>query len=909
MNRTEGGADGELRRGPRWFALAVLSALAAFDAETGAAPGQTDAGPGRAEVMQLVEVLDDDIRPSEETLARVDELLGQLDALDARDRARALAVAANASLRAFGEHTLGLAFEAVEACRDAGLESELPRALSVYGTSLSQAGEYEEAFDVYAESVEAARRVGDDVQLAGSLSSWAITSRRSGAVEAALDLASEAFELATELDDPVRLTGVIGNNIAYWSLELGRLEEARALFEKLLTETDHIKLRYSMESGLAHITLLEGHPAQARRMLDVAIERGGELVDGPFLAAGSLLRAKTFAAEGDFERAIALCRAAMPGLEAWPNQQGVCRIELGRALCASGNSTEGLQLLKEVAENNADVTVRLSALEALAGCLADEGSLREAYVTLQRAKEQEEAIHTQDSLRQVSTLRSRMNAELELREMEREAALAAAAEEIARLDARHAALEAQNAQAETRRERTLRNSILLGSVLLFAFGVWGSRSIVHRRVARQRLEDETLHNRKLESALAERTQSLLRESEARLALERRLERHHRDQALGQLTAGVAHDFNNLLQVILNSAEIIRESLGEGATADQEDLLAACIRSTQMGQGITQQLLSYARHSLLDPGPTRIDEFFEESHELFRSAVGEGIGLEYADHTDGATLLLDRAQLTTACINLLSNARDALPRGGSVTLFACRMDLKDIPEGLNVAPGEHDPVREVVRLSVRDNGVGMTTEALERVCEPFYSSKPSEEAGTGLGLSTVTGFVGQSGGDLRITSAPDQGTTVELYFPILPGVRRPDAVGPSPAESPSLDLGRLLVVEDNDIVQEVLIDTLASLGLTDVTAVTTAEEAWTQVHRDSDIEVVLSDIRLPGPMDGVELAERIRRLDRSVHVVLMTGYTGRANTKYPVPILKKPFLRKDLVAALRAADRTPVQGVT
>ena len=892
------------------FAILALG-TGASGGPGGVAPLQDEGGSERSDVADFVDQLDYDLRPSEETLANVDELLAQLDSLEGEERARALAVAANASLRAFGEHTLGLAFEAVEACREAGLESELPRALRVYGTSLSQAGEYEEAFDVYAESVEIARKIGDDGQLAGSLSSWSITARRAGAVETALDLASEAFELATELDDPVRLTSVIGNNIAYWTMELGRLDEARTLFEKLLVETDHIKMRYSMESGLAHIALLEGDPEEARRLLDIAVERGGKLVDGPFRAGGILLRARTYAAEGDFVRTRDLCRQALSGLEPWPKQHGVCRIELGRALCKLGDTTGGLGLVRDVAENNADATVRLTALEVLADGLADQGSMEEAYAILLRAKEQEESLQTKDSLRQISTLRARMNAELQLRELEREAALAAAAEEIARLDAQRAELEAQRAQAEIQRERTLRNAALAGAALLLACGVWAARSVVHRRIARQRLEDETQHNRQLESALAERTDSLRQESEARLELERRLERHHRDRALGQLTAGVAHDFNNLLQVILNSAEVVRDSLGNRVTATQSDLLSACVQSTKIGRGITQQLLSYARRSLLDPTPTGIGEFFEESHELFRSTLGEEVGLEFADYSDGALLLLDQAQLTTAFINLLSNARDALPRGGTVTVVASRMGRDTLPEGLSVTAtdGSSGSAGEVVCLSIRDDGVGMTPDALERACEPFYSSKQGETAGTGLGLSTVTGFVSQSGGDLRIASAVDQGTTVELYFPILSAAQLPAPRPRVASDRPLSSLGRLLVVEDNDSVRRVVIKTLASLGLDEVVEATTAEEGWMRVREDRRIEVVLSDVRLPGAMDGVELAKRIGGLGRSISVVLMTGYTRGIDPEYQGVVLRKPFQRQDLIAALTPPERKPALGAT
>ena len=382
------------------------------------------------------------------------------------------------------------------------------------------------------------------------------------------------------------------------------------------------------------------------------------------------------------------------------------------------------------------------------------------------------------------------------------------------------------------------------------------------------------------------------------------ERAQRMHAIGHLTGGVAHDFNNILTVITGNLELLEMQMGNGA---ERALVEDALEASALGAKLTDHLLSFARRGalspqLLDPGET----------------VGHMIGL--LDRTLGAqyrivthidpeiwSIRTDAAQLQTAILNLAVNAQQAMVEGGVLTISIENIVIDDgyIAQEVDVETGEY------ARISISDTGEGMSATARRRAFEPFFSTKP-EGKGTGLGLSMVYGFVRQSGGHVTLYSEQGQGTTLGLYFPRAqanPGEAVDDASTLEPIPT-VLALGGgkcVLVVEDNPAVRTVTLSRLAALDYVTVEAAD-ADEALEVLARKSDIDLVFSDIIMPGSMTGLELAHQLRASYPALKVLLTTGFAGEARPEDPATdlngllhgfeLLQKPYRQADLAQALR-----------
>jgi signal transduction histidine kinase/ActR/RegA family two-component response regulator len=394
----------------------------------------------------------------------------------------------------------------------------------------------------------------------------------------------------------------------------------------------------------------------------------------------------------------------------------------------------------------------------------------------------------------------------------------------------------------------------------------------------------------LEQRVAAQTAELMRAEEA-------LRQSQKMEAVGQLTGGLAHDFNNLLAGISGSLELMQTRLQQGRFKDVERYMAAAQGAAKRAAALTHRLLAFSRRQTLDPRPTDVNRLVAGMEELIRRTVGPGIALEVAARGDWPALV-DPSQLENALLNLCINARDAMPEGGRITVETgnAAMDARaarrhDLPEG------------EYLALSVTDTGTGMTPEVIARVFEPFFTTKPIGE-GTGLGLSMIYGFAQQSGGQVRIASAPGEGTTVSLYLPRHDGPAPADAEATAIAELPRAAEGEtVLVVDDEPTVRMLVTDILEDLGYTAIEAADSA--AGLKVLRsDVRIDLLVTDVGLPGGMNGRQMAEAARQTRPDLKVLLITGYAETAilgtGTLAPgMSVLTKPFAVEVMAARIRS----------
>jgi two-component system, cell cycle sensor histidine kinase and response regulator CckA len=388
---------------------------------------------------------------------------------------------------------------------------------------------------------------------------------------------------------------------------------------------------------------------------------------------------------------------------------------------------------------------------------------------------------------------------------------------------------------------------------------------------------------------------------ARASLEEQLRRADKLQAIGELAGGVAHDFNNMLAVIGSYTEMVMADLADD-DPHREDLQE--VRSaTDRACALTRQLLAFGRRQLLQPVVLDVDDVVADMKRMFQRVLPENIELVTHGSTRSA-VRADRGQLEQVVMNLVVNARDAMPDGGRLTIATSQIDLdaSSIELGTGVTPGPH------VALLVTDTGSGMSPEVRARIFEPFFTTK-AVGRGTGLGLATVFGIVQQSGGHILVDSEPGRGTTIRIYLPALED--SPDATRFASTPSPSAGSETVLLVEDNDAVRLVAARILRQSGYRVVVAQTpdAAIREWTG---GAHFDVLLTDLVMPG-MDGRTLAATLAARTGPLRVLYMTGYAGDTFASEPfepgTPVLEKPFTPTTLTRKLRdvlaAPPRSPI----
>jgi len=409
-----------------------------------------------------------------------------------------------------------------------------------------------------------------------------------------------------------------------------------------------------------------------------------------------------------------------------------------------------------------------------------------------------------------------------------------------------------------------------------------------RRAAGPHARETILIPLRDESGRVARLVGSSRDVTARKENEAILRQAQKMEAVGQLTGGMAHDFNNLLTVIVGGLEGIRRAPENQERIGRYSGLA--LDAAQRGAKLTQQLLAFSRRQALQPKVVDVNALLADFAALMGRAAGEAVELEVAPSVEAACARLDPSQFEAAILNLVVNARDAMPSGGRIRVAVEGRELA-ADNMLGVAAGPY------VVVSVADTGAGMPPDVLERVFEPFFTTKEVGK-GSGLGLSMVYGFVRQSGGQVRIESLVGRGTTVRLYLP-AESRAKPEAQGPDDA---SIDVGgseTILLVEDNADVRAMAEAGLAELGYR-VLSARTALEALDVLQGREPVDLLFTDVVMPGGMSGLELAREAQRLRPGLPVLATSGHVGSAEASGApdVPILSKPYLRADLARALR-----------
>ncbi|WP_407943266.1 hybrid sensor histidine kinase/response regulator [Methylobacterium brachiatum] len=395
----------------------------------------------------------------------------------------------------------------------------------------------------------------------------------------------------------------------------------------------------------------------------------------------------------------------------------------------------------------------------------------------------------------------------------------------------------------------------------------------------------------LEHRVAERTAELTRVEDA-------LRQSQKMEAVGQLTGGLAHDFNNLLAGISGSLEMMQNRMQQGRFQDVERYMAVAQGASKRAAALTHRLLAFSRRQTLDPKPTDVNRLALGMQEMIQRTVGPSIPIEVVGAAGLWPALVDPSQLENALLNLCINARDAMPDGGRITVETANKWLderaarqRDIPEG------------QYLSLCVTDTGIGMPPEVIARVFEPFFTTKPLGE-GTGLGLSMIYGFAQQSGGQVRIYSEIGQGTTVCIYLPRHYGEIEDDEQSVKLDTLPRSEQGEtVLVVDDEPSVRMLVTDILEDLGYTAIEAGDSAA-GLKLLQSNVRIDLLVTDVGLPGGMNGRQMADAARVTRPSLKVLFITGYAenailGNGHLAPGMAVLTKPFPIETMAARIRS----------
>ena len=411
------------------------------------------------------------------------------------------------------------------------------------------------------------------------------------------------------------------------------------------------------------------------------------------------------------------------------------------------------------------------------------------------------------------------------------------------------------------------------------------------RHAYKALEEEGKQRRGAETLLQR-----FRETEA---TEMQIRQAQKMEAVGQLTGGIAHDFNNILTVITGTIEILGE-----AVADRPQLakIARLIEeAASRGAALTQHLLAFARKQPLQPTSVDINALMVDTVKLLQPTIGERVGIDFVPGEDVAPALVDASQLATAILNLALNARDAMPNGGQLRIETANVELQDN----RIQAYDGPAAGQYVMISISDTGHGIAAGDLNKVFEPFYTTKEVGK-GTGLGLSMVYGFVKQSKGHITIQSEKGRGTNILICLPRADAEATP-VVKTRVPERAELGHETILVVEDDPLVRSYVLTQIRSLGYRTLSA-SNGLEALAVLRGPEQIDLLFTDVIMPGAINGRELSIEASGLRPGLKVLFTSGYTENAidhdgRLDHGVQLLKKPYRRSDLASMLRIALTT------
>ncbi|MFL5239728.1 MAG: response regulator [Rhizomicrobium sp.] len=386
-----------------------------------------------------------------------------------------------------------------------------------------------------------------------------------------------------------------------------------------------------------------------------------------------------------------------------------------------------------------------------------------------------------------------------------------------------------------------------------------------------------------------------RDVSERQNLEEQLRQAQKMEAVGQLTGGLAHDFNNLLQGIIGALDRAQHRIQQGRASEADRFIGAAIESANRAASLTHRLLAFSRRQTLDPKPTDANKLIAGMEDLIKRTVGPNILVEVVGSAGLWPTLVDAPQLESAVLNLAINARDAMPNGGKLIIETANKWLDDrAARERDVLPGQY------VSVCVTDTGVGMSPEVVARAFDPFFTTKPIGQ-GTGLGLSMIYGFARQSGGQVRIYTEVGKGTTMCLYLPRHFGISEEPEVTSS--HEPDQGFGETVMIVDDEATVRMLVDEVLTENSYRVLEAPDAASAMKILNSDQSIDLLITDVGLPGSMNGRQLADAARTTRQNLKVLFITGYAenaavGNGHLEPGMEILTKPFPMASLANKVR-----------
>lgn len=388
---------------------------------------------------------------------------------------------------------------------------------------------------------------------------------------------------------------------------------------------------------------------------------------------------------------------------------------------------------------------------------------------------------------------------------------------------------------------------------------------------------------------------IMRDLSERNASQRAMEAAKRMELLGQLTGGVAHDFNNILTIVIGNLELLGNCITD---PKQHALLDEAMSAAELGTKLIGKLLAHGRNGPVSPVRLTVNQAISESLRLLNRILSPKTSVRYVYRSTIDQIDIDPSAFENALINLVVNAQDAMPDGGEIVISTADVRIDDFGFAeVGLLPGRY------VRISVTDNGKGMSDEVKARAFEPFFTTK-APGRGTGLGLATVQGFARQAGGKVTLYSEVGLGTTVSLYFPAP--VADPPARGTEPACESETGAGNgsvILVVEDDRAIRTLTNKRIEALGYRTLAAASAAE-ALDVLEQHPEVAAVFSDVIMPGPLNGFDLAQRIRAERPGVGILMTSGFSGDllmppGKSDETLQLLQKPYRQVELAARLKA----------
>jgi len=376
----------------------------------------------------------------------------------------------------------------------------------------------------------------------------------------------------------------------------------------------------------------------------------------------------------------------------------------------------------------------------------------------------------------------------------------------------------------------------------------------------------------------------------KLKLESRVSQSQKFEAIGQLSGGIAHDFNNLLTVAAGNIELLSDEI-----EDEEHIqyLSDADNALKMGARLTRRLLTFAKQQDLEVAVVQVNELVLTALEILQSSIGETITLNSDLATDLWAVEADPSEIENTVVNLAINARDAMPDGGNVTIRTSNERFENEGREFEIATGEY------IRLSVQDNGTGMSDEVKAKIFEPFFTTK-SPDKGTGLGLASIYGFAKQSGGHVYVYSEFGQGTVINVYLPRYSETPVEVESSTNPSSSEIKNHGRILVVEDNEMVRRLSLKRLQALGF-ETEQTENGAEAIELLQQDDKFDLVFSDVVMDGGVSGYDLADWVQKNAPHCQILLTSGFNAEGEVNpgdvKALSVLQKPYSKSDLQQAI------------